>query len=220
MARRSLVDPSVSRAKLGREIESWRRNEADYRRKGWVMLRADLDLLFVEIAFLTLIPMGNARVPIVLPVIRLDFDNYDLFPPSMTFIDIFTGQATRVPLNAWVTGPDGQMRNVLIENSAGKQFLCFQGIREYHEHPDHDGDNWLLYRHEKHGSIAVICDLVWSTMTSTVAGVQVQMQASLRAPSPILGLQQAQTDARQARVEYDAQITDYANQLKQKADQR
>jgi hypothetical protein len=27
-----------------------------------------------------------------------------------------------------------------------KPFLCLRGIREYHEHPQHSGDEWLLYR--------------------------------------------------------------------------
>jgi hypothetical protein len=27
-----------------------------------------------------------------------------------------------------------------------KPFLCLRGIREYHEHPQHSGDDWFLYR--------------------------------------------------------------------------
>jgi len=221
MPRRILVDPSVSRAKIGRELESWRRNEADYRRKGWVMLRDNLDDLFVEVGFLALIPMGSIQIPIILPTIRLDYDNYDLLPPSMSFIDIFTGQPTAAPFNqALVPGPDGQDRNVLITNTNGKQFLCFAGIREYHEHPDHNGDAWLLYRHEKRGSIAVICERIWETMTSAVAGIQFQMQPSLLAPSSGLPLAQAQDLARKNRAVYDAHVAAYASELEQKAVQQ
>jgi hypothetical protein len=38
-------------------------------------------------------------------------------------------------------------------------FFCMRGVREYHEHPEHTGDQWLLYR----GSINV-----YSTLTKIV----------------------------------------------------
>lgn len=212
-----LVDPNVSRAKLTRELDAWSRNEADYRRKGWIILRADVADLIVDVAFLALIPMGGTQVPIVVPSIRLDYRNYDLWPPSLTFIDPFTGRPAPSPLNeAWLPDQDGQPRNVLMTNAAGKQFLCFPGTREYHEHPDHDGDVWALYRDDRRGSVAVICDRVWSMMTSAVAGIQMQMQPVLLAPSPGLPLERAQDTARQARAAYDAQVTAYETELKSK----
>lgn len=213
-----LVDPRVSRTKLARELEAWRRNEGDYRRKGWIMLRASLDELVVEVAFLALIPMGTSQIPVVVPAIRLDYVNYDLWPPSLTFIDVFSGQPASAPLpEAWLQAQDDQVRNVLMTNAAGKQFLCFPGTREYHEHPDHDGDVWPLYRNDRRGSVAVICDRVWSTMTSAVAGTQMQMQLVLVTPSPALPLVQAQESARQARAAYDAQVAAYAARLERKA---
>jgi hypothetical protein len=76
---------SVSRAKLKRELDAWQRNAVDYRRRGMVILRAD-DLV-VEVAFFGLLPIGSAQLPVVAPTIRLEFDNYDLWPPSVQFID-------------------------------------------------------------------------------------------------------------------------------------
>lgn len=203
--RPQLVNPAVSRAKLGRELSAWRKHEADYRRRGWILLSAD-DLV-VEVAFLTLIPMGTSHVPVVVPTIRLEYDNYDLWPPSLTFIDVFTGHPTDSPLpNAWVDGPDGQPRNVLIKNSVGKQFICFPGTREFHKHPDHDGDVWELYRADGYGSLAVVCDRVHSTLTAFVAGVQIQMQPSLAYPGGGLLLDQARQMALQVRAAYDARV--------------
>lgn len=209
-----LVDRGVSRAKLERELGAWRRNEADHRRRGFVLLSADLKALVVEIAFLTLIPMGATQIPVVMPVIRLDYGNYDLWPPSLTFIDVFSRRACNAPLDeALLPGPDGEPRNVLMRNASGKQFLCLRGTREYHEHPDHDGDLWALYRDDHRGAIAVICERVHETMTSLVAGIGMQMQAGLLMPSPELPIAQAQEMARQARAKYDAQIAAQAAQL-------
>jgi hypothetical protein len=179
-----------------------------------LLLRADLEVLVVELAFLTLIPMGSTQVPIVLPTVRLTYENYDLWPPSLSFIDVFSGLSCSAPLTeALIEGPDGQPRNVLMRDEAGRPFLCLRGTREYHAHPDHSGDLWALYRREKRGAIAVISERVHATMTSLVAGVGMQIQPSLVTPSADLPLQQAQHAARQARARYDAQVVAQAGQL-------
>lgn len=210
-----LVDPAISRIKLGRELKAWSQHEVDYRRRGWILLRSD-DLV-VEVAFLTLIPMGNTHIPVVAPTIRLEYDNYDLWPPSLTFIDIFSGSPADSPLDkAWIDGPDGP-RNVLIRNPAGKQFICFPGTREFHGHPDHDGDSWELYRANGHGRLAVLCDRVHSSLTALVAGVQIQMQTCLVYPGVDLPPEQARQMARQMRLAYDARV---ASQGEQRTDSR
>lgn len=205
-----LVDPAISRKKLRRELEAWRHQEVDYRKKGWILLRSN-DLT-VEVAFLTLIPMGNTHIPAVAPTIRLEYDNYDLWPPSLTFIDIFTGRPADSPLPAaWIDGPDGP-RNVLIRDAHGKQFICFPGTREFHDHPDHDGDSWELYRAAGHGRLAVVCDRVYSTLTALIAGVQIQMQTSLVYPGSGLPLEQARQMSRQMREVYDGRVAAHGQQ--------
>lgn len=78
--------------------------------------------------------------------IRLSYDNYDLWPPSLTFIDPSTGAAATPAVQA----PDrenGEIRNVLLGMpGTGQPFLCLPGLREYHHHPQHTGDDWLLHR--------------------------------------------------------------------------
>lgn len=208
----TVVDPNVSRTKLGRELEAWRRNDVDYRRKGWILLRADLEELVVDIAFLALLPLSGNPVPIVAPAIRLGYDNYDLWPPTLTFIDVFTGRPARSPVSAFMQTDDGQLRSILMERD-GKQFLCLRGTREYHEHPDHDGDRWELYRGDKAGALAVICDRVSSSMTSLVAGAQFQMQVTLLTPSAGMPFEAARQAALQGRNAYDAQVDAYGAQI-------
>ena len=35
-------------------------------------------------------------------------------------------------------------------------FLCIRGVREYHRHPAHTGDAWLLHRGRGEGTLAAI----------------------------------------------------------------
>ncbi len=81
---------------------------------------------------------------------RFDLSDYDLRAPSIEFLD------------AWTNGPldyNMMFRAFEYETTRGahlvllgdhpsthKPFLCLRGVREYHEHPQHSGDDWLLYR--------------------------------------------------------------------------
>ncbi len=164
-----LVDPTVSRRKLQREIDAWRRNEADYRARGWILLRHE-DLV-VEVSFARAVQLGGAQLPLLVPTVRFSFQNYDLWPPSLTFIDFFSGAATDCPLpNAWLATTEGP-RNILLRNPDGKQFLCLEGTREFHTHPQHTGEHWALCRSRGMGSLAVLCERVWEAITQTVGGL-------------------------------------------------
>lgn len=170
-----LVPPSVSRAKLDAELEHWRANSEAYRRRGWLLLAADG--LTVDIGFVANVAMGDVQVPTITAAIRLSYDNYDLWPPSLTFIDPCTG-APAVPA---VQAPDqvnGDVRNVLLGlPGTGQPFLCLPGLREYHNHPQHTGDDWLLHRDAGEGRLVVICDRVWRRMARNVLGLTVQLQS-------------------------------------------
>lgn len=184
---RVLVEPEISRQKLQREVDAWRSNEADYRARGWLLLRHDV--LTVELAFLGRIPLGNAQVPIVLPTIRLEYENYDLWPPSMTFIDVFTGDAAEpLLLNAFLMTDSGP-RNILLRNADGKAFLCVPGTREFHDHPQHSGEPWALFRARKMGALAVIAERVSESMTNTIKGVGIQPVLVQPMPQQVVEMQ-------------------------------
>jgi hypothetical protein len=40
-------------------------------------------------------------------------------------------------------------------------FVCLPGIREYHEHPGHSGDSWLLHRGRGEGTFFFILDQLY-----------------------------------------------------------
>lgn len=183
----ALVDPDISRAKLERELEAWGEQEAEYRRRGYVIVGRD-DLQ-VDVAFFARLPVGSVALPGMAVCARLDFSNYDVWPPSVTFIDFFSG--TRLPelhvtardFRQAARGPDRLPPNLIVGTRQGPM-LCHVGIREYHEHDEHDGDDWLLYRHEPFGTLDAICELIWRTMALNVIGLRTEVQLP---PPPFAG---------------------------------
>lgn len=169
-----LVPREVSRVKLDGELADWHSNAELYRRRGWLLLGvADLD---VNVAFVAQVAVGEMTLPVITTAIRLNFDNYDLWPPSLTFIDPMTGQPALPVVSAPERDQGGEPRNVLLGHPISKQpFLCLPGLREYHSHPQHSGDDWLLHRTSGQGRLAVICDRVWRRMARNVLGLQVNL---------------------------------------------
>jgi hypothetical protein len=169
-----LVPREVSRAKLDRELADWSSNAELYRRRGWLLLGADdLD---IDVAFTAQVAVGEMTLPVITTAIRLNFDNYDLWPPSLTFVDPMTGQPALPVVSAPERDQHGEPRNVLLGHPITKQpFLCLPGLREYHSHPQHSGDDWLLHRTNGQGRLAVICDRVWRRMARNVLGLQVNL---------------------------------------------
>lgn len=170
-----LVDPLVSRQKLAHEVELWKAEQGRQER-GWVMLSYDQEKLAVEIAFLGKVATstGSGFLPIVACAVRLTYENYDLWPPSLTFIDPFTKTPAKPHVGAIMQTSEG-FRNVLIEShpDTGLPFLCLPGIREYHTHPQHTGDDWLLHRPTHEGRLSNICERVWRLMANNIMGFQV-----------------------------------------------
>lgn len=173
-----LVDPEISRQKLRREVERWHAN-SPHEERGWILLDYDEDNLSVELAFLAKVSInaGSGPLPVVVCAVRLTYENYDIWPPSLTFIDVFTRAPSKPHVRAFqktLTGP----RDVLIDAHPETQlpFLCVPGIREYHNHPQHSGDSWLLYRERSEGSISTVCDRLWGFMARNVFGFKLQLQ--------------------------------------------
>lgn len=187
-----LVPLEVSRAKLGAELEQWEENRELYRRRGWILM--GVSNLTVDVAFVAMMAIGDLQVPTITASIRLSYDNYDLWPPSLTFTDPRTGE----PSNPVVTAPDtvdGQVRNVLLAHPDGQPFLCVPGVREYHNHPQHTGDDWLLHRNDGAGKLAVICDIVWRRMARNVLGIFLNLQSLPQVGTDLkLGIAQGDVD--------------------------
>jgi hypothetical protein len=173
-----LVDPAISAAKLARQLADWDTNAEIYRRRGWILL--DRGELHVEVGFacpLPITPMND--VPAIPLAVRFEFDNYDLWPPSLRVIDPITGRwLERARINALdferVHG-DGTVEQAFVfpHPDTGKVFLCKRGVREYHTHPEHSGDDWLLYRGAGHGTLVGLCGILWRLTARTVTGMSI-----------------------------------------------
>jgi hypothetical protein len=110
-------------------------------------------------------------IPQYLFSIRLDYSNFDTLPPSLRIINPFTSEL--VAEAAWTPSilPNQQDPNaaldkvfeqvtqtILLKDNQDQLFVCLRGIREYHAHPQHNGDSWFLYRTRGKGNIVSILD--------------------------------------------------------------
>jgi hypothetical protein len=81
--------------------------------------------------------------------VRFYLDDFDMRAPSVTFHHPATWQLLRhhqIPQGMHIV--NGAGLKVIHDRHpvTGRPFFCMRGIREYHEHPQHTGDEWLLYR--------------------------------------------------------------------------
>ncbi len=81
---------------------------------------------------------------------RFDLTDYDLRAPSLEFRDPWTDALLPYATMFRAVEYEEQRKAhlVLLDDhpTTHKPFLCLRGIREYHEHPQHSGDDWMLYR--------------------------------------------------------------------------
>ena len=107
-----VVDPNVTRLKFEREFELWRENAETYRRRGWILLgHRELE---VDIGSLGRLPLGPQPMPAMSACVRIDFTNYDLWPPSVEFINPLTGEYAPPPVQALVDSDEGP-RNLVVQ---------------------------------------------------------------------------------------------------------
>lgn len=168
----TLVDAEVTRQKFREEFALWKAH-GDLARRGWLVLSENLAEPSLELALLARVATTSMGfLPVAVCAMRLRYDNYDLWPPSLTFVDVFTREPSRPQVRAFLSTPEGP-RDVLIDGHPLTQqpFLCLPGIREYHSHPQHTGDDWLLHRPSKEGNISTIAERVWRMMARNVVGL-------------------------------------------------
>jgi hypothetical protein len=220
-----LVDPEVTRLKVERELELWHENIEVYRRRGWVLLVEKTPQ--IDIGFLAHLSLGPHSVPVMSACIRVDFTNYDLWAPSVEFIDPISGDFAAPLLQALVESDEG-VRDLLVGGhpATGRPFFCIPGVRQHHEHPQHSGDPWLLHRAKREGSLVTICDRVWRSMARNLLGLQVNLQtlpgASVQMQLRLVNApgEVAQQMAAQAQAQAEAQQPKQAEVAPQEPDER
>lgn len=185
------VDPSVSRAKFEREVEQYRALEDTYIARGWWLVKACFPEVFVVFG------ASRPKPPSVPFGVLLDFTDYDLVPPSVRLVNPFTrvplktGELNgivfprRAPNPAQVTGDAGQQPAETVQpllQSYGPEeipFLCLPGVREYHSHPGHSGDNWLLHRGRGEGTLYFLLDTIYTYGIRPLASYKVDLQVRI-----------------------------------------
>jgi Predicted metal binding domain len=97
--------------------------------------------------------------------VKISLEDFDQRAPSVVFCDPFTWE--ELPYEKLHRGnhigDNGTAFNVILGGHplTKKPFLCMRGIREYHEHPQHTGDDWMQYR--KHVGLFSTLDTIWKT---------------------------------------------------------
>lgn len=203
-----LVEPAISRAKLDRELEDWEARSDAYRRHGLILLRRrDLE---VDVGFacpFELAP-GQQTLGLIAIAIRLRFDDYDLKPPSVRFINSFTGKPEPPSIDALEDKRDGRgaIRILPLDARTGEHFFCAPGNREFHDFPQHKGELWPVYRSTGAGRLDTICERLRRATVGTIRGWQLTqtMARPPLGPGATVGLLQL-TDRTMQEVEKQAQ---------------
>lgn len=147
------ADPEISLNKYNAELTLFKENNDIHNSRGIFLIKEN----FPVMTFIFCAPQIKPT-PIVFCT-RLDFTNYDIEPISITFINPLSGDKLRfgempihfrrkVPL-AIPQSPvqQFQFQDLLVGyGNDDFPFLCLPGVREYHNHPAHTGDSWLLHR--------------------------------------------------------------------------
>lgn len=171
----TLVDPEVSRAKFAAQLEEFQASEGEYRKRGVILL--DHGDLYVEVGFGCRLPITPYNDLVTMPLaVRFGFENYDVWAPSVELIDPLERRLlseSRIQALDFAAPINGNPRQILIfaHPKTKRVFLCKRGVREYHSHPEHDGDDWLLYRGGAVGTLSSLCELLERTTIRTVSGV-------------------------------------------------
>lgn len=172
-----LVDPHVSREKFGRELAAYRAAERHHASRGWWLMWAEFPrMLFAFVA-------TNATPPTIAFGVMLDFTNYDVWAPSVRIVNPFTevpyaNGEVPVPFARRVSpvGESEQAVALVQAHAGGIPFICLPGIREYHQHPAHNGDHWLLIRDTAAGKFIAILESLYKYGAAPINGLQVQIQ--------------------------------------------
>lgn len=180
------IDISVSKAKFEAELDTFMTAEKFHRERGVLLLQATFpDMIFIFCA------RQLKPIPIVFAV-RINFDNYDLEPLSVKFIDPFTRETLPtipIPMIRKIVHKDRppELFALAQQDNSGLPFICLPGIREYHNHPAHTGDLWLLHRNiGGEGTLGFLIDKLYEYGISAITTFQFQAQLQLQIPQALI----------------------------------
>lgn len=170
------IDPEISKLKFDTELQAFLNVRDMHRQRGIILLEKEFPNAYFAFGVPSLNPF-----PIVFAV-KINFENYDLEPLSVQFVHPFTFQplklqniATHFNRNI---GQDGTitLQALLQEEPLPESlpFLCIPGIREYHQHPAHTGDSWLLHRKlAGEGTLGFVIEKLFEYGISSIISYQI-----------------------------------------------
>lgn len=186
---KQVVEPEISRKKFDREVAEFHQIAKDWRQKGVICLKADFP--FVELAFIS----NKLKPSAVAFAVSIDFTDYDVVPPSIVFIDVLSGEkitAKEMSVGFFQTSESQQREGlppqlrvqqrqpILMGRADDYPFLCIPGVREYHKHPAHTGNPWLLHRTKGEGRLCFLIDQLYIHSMPFITGFNISMSISVK----------------------------------------
>ena len=180
------VDPVVSQAKFDQELADYHECGADYRARGWFLVKAEWPQAVILLA------SNKTSPPTIVTAVQFDYSNYDAEPPSVRLVDPFSGRPLlnkELPLRLHrkipgpeMVMPDGnkmqinQAEELMQAHSPDElPFLCIPGVKEYHDHPGHTGDPWELHRSAGAGRLVRLVEVIARYGLEMVTGFNVNL---------------------------------------------
>lgn len=177
------VDPEVTKIKFRRELDEFKENEKEFRKRGIICFQKN------EFSLKLLFSVPHLKPQPIAFAINLDYTNWDVCPPSITFIDPFTDrklEREEIGLkfyqikdkNSIQVLPNGQLAELdLLQGGNGiPPIFCIPGVLEYHNHPAHSGDSWMLHRTRGEGKICVLINQIFSHSIAMTGGYSLHME--------------------------------------------
>lgn len=191
----ALLDPSVAIAKFEREVQNYLQTQSENIQRGCWLLKVEFPE--VTVAFAT----PKTKPAAVCFGAIINFADYDLVPPSVRLVDPFTGRPylykalpTRLPRRVPGSVPGDaapgsltgfQFQDLMTAHSPDEvPFLCLPGVREYHEHPAHTGDPWLLHRGGPEGTLYYLVEKIAHYGLEPISGFEMRINVAFQQTIP------------------------------------
>jgi hypothetical protein len=197
-------DEAVSRRKFEREVASFLRHQSDYQERGWLLLDATFPTVMLVLCAPQVRPMcvlfgveidftnydsAPPSVRFVDPFTRALLTCQDLItrlprrripPPLEAPNGHRAAGAGPAVVNTPVLPPviPTPIPTVDLLQGYGPgdvPFLCVPGVREYHEHPAHSGDVWLLHRGTGAGRLDMLLNVLHQFGVEPVIGYRIEV---------------------------------------------
>jgi hypothetical protein len=143
------VLPALSKELFDSAIRELLENKALSADRGWLFLNTTYPRLLIAVAHRR---SGKIRG------FEFDFTDWNDQPPALRLVDVQTLEA--LPGSLWPRDSSGRWHASGWISAGGVQtqipFMCMVGIREYHTHQSHVGDNWSNHRDSNDYTIANI----------------------------------------------------------------